>query len=97
MPRMDKEHEHIRITLSVEKRLYELFEDRYPHVNLSHLLEIVMQEILRRDGINYELYEDKFYKEGARLTIESLKRYFETWSKGKLATTDEIVKMVKKR
>lgn len=82
MSRMTERHEHTRTTLSVEKELLELFNKEYPNINISYLLEVVMQEALRLKGINYTLYEDEIYERKAEKVIKGFKKMVETANLG---------------
>jgi len=96
MPRMTQGHEHTRTTLSVEKELLELFSREYPHVNISYLLEVIMQEALRLKGINYSLYEDEVFEKKAEKTIKSLKRLVETANLARKIFSKELLERAEK-
>jgi len=91
MSRGLKGHEHIKVNLSVEKKLLELFTQEYPDINLSYLLELVLQEALKLKGINYELYEDIVLEKKAHRVVKSLKSLVETMRLGKTVGKKDLI------
>ena len=96
MSRRVEGHEHIRTTISIEKELLELFNQEYPFINVSYLLEVVMQEALRLRGINYTLHEDEILEKKAEKTIKSLKKLVETANLARKVFSKNLLERVEK-
>ena len=94
--RVTRGHEHTKTTLSIEKELLELFSREYPDVNISYLLEVIMQEALKLKGISYTLYEDEVFEKKAEKAIKSLRRLIETTNLARKIFSEKLLERVEK-
>jgi len=74
MKKRNKIHEHTVKTINIEKKLYELFIEKYPFINFSLFIELCMREALKLKGINYKLIEDEIFEGKIKTTAKKLEK-----------------------